>query len=114
MAGTGVTVDTAAFRRSIPEETRERRREAISRVGKKASRLAELAKVLAPRLKQADPRFYPGELADSIAIERLGETSWEVQVWARWAAYVEFGTAEHGHAQPYLRPAAATVAVESV
>jgi hypothetical protein len=78
----------------------------------RAHRIADVAKALAPKLKERDPRFYPGELADAIRVED-GELESTIGVWVRWAAFREFGTAEHGGPQPYLRPAVAIVIAES-
>jgi hypothetical protein len=81
-------------------DTHEYRRE-------RAHRIAEVARMLAPRLVHVDPRFYPGELADSIRVRDDALES-EVTVGVRWAGYQEFGTS-HNNPRPYLRPAVAYV-----
>jgi HK97 gp10 family phage protein len=108
----GIEVDTRAFNTSIGPTFMELRRSAVGYAEERARRIAFLAGLIAPRLKRPDPRFYPGELADSIAVERIGQATWEITVGVRWAAFLEFGTSKMP-AQPYLRPAVAMVEAES-
>lgn len=107
MASFDVEIETGRFRAAIDQVILEERHASLDMVEKYVDNIATGARRLAPRLKRPDRRFYPGELADSIRVERTSETSWFIAAFVRWAAYVEFGTAEHGRAQPYLRPAVA-------
>lgn len=110
---TSIDADTAAFQTGIGPTFAQLRRDAHDYGKERAHRIADIARILAPRLKHFDPRFYPGELADSIDVQQDGEERWEITVGARWAAFQEFGTSKM-HAQPYIRPAVAMVEAESV
>jgi hypothetical protein len=46
-------------------------------------------------------------LRNSYHVAQAGDGSgdWEVRTDVRYWSFVEFGTAEHGHAQPHVRPA---------
>jgi HK97 gp10 family phage protein len=105
-------VDTTAFQTSVGPAFAELRRTAVNYAQERAHRIADIARILAPRLKRPDPRFYPGELADAILVERVGDTTWQITVNVRWAAFLEFGTSKM-LAQPYFRPAVAMVEAES-
>jgi hypothetical protein len=109
----GIEVDTAAFRTGIGPSFMQLRRDANGYGKERAHRIADIAKVLAPRLTQLDPRFYPGELANSIEVHELNDHEWEVTAVVRWAAFQEFGTSKM-RASPYLRPAVAIVEAESI
>lgn len=102
-----VSIETGRFKAGIDSVILEERHSSLEMAGKYVDEIASGARRLAPRLKRPDRRFYPGELADSIRVQRTSETSWFIAAFVRWAAYVEFGTAEHGRAQPYFRPAVA-------
>lgn len=102
-----VEIETGRFKAGLEDIFLEEREDCMRIVEKFVDDIASNARRLAPRLKRPDRRFYPGELADSIRAERTGPTSWFIAAYVRWAAYVEFGTAEHGRAQPYFRPAIA-------
>jgi len=78
-----------------------------------AANITERAKALAPELHEADPRFYPGELRDSIYMTGMqGDARGKfvaVGTNLRWGVFQEFGTHKMA-AHPFLRPAAASVA----
>lgn len=85
----------------------------VDRAVERAARNIEAeAKARAPRLKPGtmiiSPR-YPGQLADSIRTYRVAQQHWRVEATAEYAGYVEFGTHEHGAAQPFMTPAAHNV-----
>lgn len=107
-----ITVDQTAFQSAIGPAFAELRRDAADYSRERAHRIADIARAIAPRLKHPDPRFYPGELADSIDVTEVAPGEWDVGVWARWAWFVEAGTSKMA-AQPYLRPAVAMVEAES-
>src|SRR5258708_16603814 len=90
----GIEIDTTAFQSSIGPSFMELRRELEGYGRERAHRIADIARVLAPRLKEPDPRYYPGELADSIEVIEISDHEWEVAAWARWAGFQEFGTAK--------------------
>lgn len=71
-----------------------------------------MARILAPVLKELDPRYYPGELADSIHVIEHGPKEFEIIVESPYGGFQEFGT-EKMRAQPYFRPAIAIVEAES-
>ena len=108
-----IDVDDMAFQTAIGPTFAQLRRDSHDYGKERAHRIADLARLLAPRLKHPDPRFYPGELADSIDVTEVGPNDWDVAVWARWSWFVEAGTSKMA-AQPYFRPAIAMVEAESI
>jgi HK97 gp10 family phage protein len=114
MARASIEIDAHAFQTGIGPSFMELRRDVEGYAKERAHRIADIYRVLAPRLKkQLDPRFYPGELADSIYVEEVGDKEFEVGARVRWAAFLEFGTSVM-LAQPALRPAVAIVEAESI
>lgn len=107
MASIDIAIETGRYRASIDRVVLSLHHQSIDLAEKFVDDVHDNARRLAPRLKIPDRRFFPGELAASIVKRRLSEASWEIAATVRWAAYVEFGTAEHGRAQPYMRPAVA-------
>ena len=104
-----LTVDSYYYRNRVQPVVLEVRHTAIDKVEHLVHTLADLIRTLAPRMKkEIDPRFYPGELAESVYVERLAENRWEIGAKARWAAFLEFGTKKMA-AQPYFRPAIAII-----
>jgi HK97 gp10 family phage protein len=65
---------------------------------KVAEAIAETARDLVP--------VDTGSLLESIETHRAHRGGWVVTADADHAIYVEFGTKEHGAAQPFMRPAA--------
>lgn len=108
-----LTVDVHAFESAIGPSFMQLRRDARGYARERVYRIADIMRLIAPRLKRPDPRFYPGELADSIEVLEMGPDTWEIAVWVRWAGFLEFGTHKM-LAQPYFRPAIAMVEAESI
>jgi hypothetical protein len=105
----GFTGNVRVLMNRFPEIAATMAGKADSAVGNTAERIASEAQGSAPRLQPGTmvitPRS-PGELAASISAHQVSAGHWEVEATAEYAAYVEYGTAEHGGPQPYLVPAA--------
>ena len=54
---------------------------------------------------QANAPVLTGELRGSITAHSVGPEHWQVTAGTDHALYVEYGTAKHGAAQPYMTPA---------
>jgi HK97 gp10 family phage protein len=67
--------------------------------------VATTAQTIAANARNSAP-IRTGALRASITAASAGGTQWEVTASAPYAGYVEFGTAQHGAAQPFLIPAA--------
>jgi hypothetical protein len=63
------------------------------------------AEAIASQARSSAPHL-TGALASSIGVVSEGASHAAVTADIRYAAYVEYGTAKHGAAQPYLTPAA--------
>lgn len=104
-----LTVDSFYYRNRVKPVMIEVKHEAVDKVQHLVDTLADLIRNFAPIMKkQIDPRFYPGELRESIYVDRLSETKWEIGARVRYAAFLEFGTKKMA-AQPYFRPAIAII-----
>jgi HK97 gp10 family phage protein len=109
-----ITVDTHAFQTGIGPTFAALRRDGEDYTKEKTYRIADVARVLAPRMeKEFDRRYYPGELADSIEVVEHGPKDFEIVAGAPWAGFQEFGTGKM-RAQPYLRPAITIIEAESI
>lgn len=65
----------------------------------------EVAEIISDDARATVP-IDTGELQGSIDARQISKLTWVVEAKARYARYVEFGTAEHGGPQPFLVPAA--------
>ncbi len=72
---------------------------------KAAAAVADTAHRLESEAKST-VRVDTGELRDSIHAVPAGPSAWTIEAGTDHATYVEFGTARHGAAQPYMVPAA--------
>lgn len=82
------------------------RREADNLVERRAKEAAALINELAPYDETRRPdRRGPRHLKGSYRAVRLPDGDWGVVTSKRYWAFVEFGTKEHGNAQPHVRPA---------
>ncbi|MET1006568.1 MAG: HK97 gp10 family phage protein [Propionibacteriaceae bacterium] len=98
---------STAFQRKLLN----RRLERISRLGEDRAEeicrfIAGTANELAPVNSNPSTDSSPKRLRGSYKVARNAETGgYAVVATARYWVFVEFGTAEHGDAQPHVRPA---------
>jgi Bacteriophage HK97-gp10, putative tail-component len=69
-----------------------------------AERVVEYIQHFAP-IDKRENAPHPGFLKSSYRVRELPDGSAEIYTTARYWKYVEFGTREHGDAQPHIRPA---------